>query len=222
MAIVTMTFKLPLGLGTVNCYLLGSGADRVLIDTGPARSRSSLEWGLSDADCQPGDLSLVILTHGDMDHAGSCKYLRKEYGAKIGMSEVEAPAVATGDMMAVRSGVSSGQRRLARIGGPLVNLRKADRFEPDITFADGDELKKYGIDAMVVHTPGHSAGSLSVLTKAGNLFCGDLLENTKGPRPGSIVDVADEQAASIARLEELGAKTVYPGHGEPFAIEELE
>jgi glyoxylase-like metal-dependent hydrolase (beta-lactamase superfamily II) len=206
----------------VNCYLLGSGSDRVLIDTGPARSRSTLEWSLSDADCEPGDLSLIVLTHGDMDHAGSCKYLRKEYGAKIGMSEAEIPAVTSGDMMAVRSGVSGGQRRLARIGGPLVKLKKADRFKPDVTFADGDELKEWGVDAIVVHTPGHSAGSLSVLTRAGSLFCGDLLENTKGPRPGSIVDEADQQAASIARLRELGAKMVYPGHGEPFPIEELE
>ena len=218
--IETITLDLPMGLSKVNCYLVGTGSKRVLIDTGPTRRRGSLEWALQDAECEPGDLSLIVLTHGDPDHTGNCAYLRKAFGAKAAMHVEEVGAVKDGNIAASRSNMTANARRLAKMVSPMVRLKRADRFKPDMTFTDGENLASYGVNALVIHTAGHSDGSVSILTDQGDLFCGDLMENIKGPAPGSIADDRDLQAASISRIIEMGAKMVYPGHGDPFTIEE--
>jgi glyoxylase-like metal-dependent hydrolase (beta-lactamase superfamily II) len=53
------------------------------------------------------------------------------------------------------------------------------------------------------------------------LFCGDLFENTKGPALNSLIDDSTAANASVAKLEALKIRKVYPGHGQPFAMEVL-
>ena len=97
-------------------------------------------------------------------------------------------------------------------------MKKNERFTPDIYLEEGYDLSEFGLDAKVIHFPGHSAGSIGILTSNGDLFCGDLLENTKKPAKNSII--ADKQAfnTSIEKLQQLKINTVYPGHGESFPM----
>ena len=112
--------------------------------------------------------------------------------------------------------------RLIRALIPLfTGFGKTERFLPDILLGDGEDLSSYGIDAKILSLPGHSSGSIGVLTAGKELFCGDLLENTKKPAPNSLVDDADALGASIQRLNELEIGMVYPGHGKPFLLAEL-
>ena len=104
---------------------------------------------------------------------------------------------------------------------PLFGLRKSDRFTPDVLLADGDDLSVYGLDARILHQPGHTNGSISVLTAGGDLICGDLMTNTGAPQANRLVDDTAEMAASITRARQAGARAVYPGHGKPFAMSEL-
>jgi len=64
----------------------------------------------------------------------------------------------------------------------FTGFRKSDRFTPDILLEDGYDLSHYGLNAKVISLPGHSRGSIGILTKEGDLFCGDFFENIKGPR----------------------------------------
>ena len=82
--------SLPWRLGTVNCYVVDSGAGLVLIDTGSPNGRAVLVAELVRAGCRPGDLKLIVLTHGDFDHAGNAAYLREKYGAPIAMHRDDA------------------------------------------------------------------------------------------------------------------------------------
>jgi hydroxyacylglutathione hydrolase len=59
------------------------------------------------------------------------------------------------------------------------------------------------------------------LTASGELFCGDLFENTKGPVLNSPIDDPAVAQASLAKLDARAITTVYPGHGPPFAMELL-
>jgi glyoxylase-like metal-dependent hydrolase (beta-lactamase superfamily II) len=61
--------------------------------------------------------------------------------------------------------------------------------------------------------------SIGILTAGGDLFCGDLFENTKAPALNSLMDDATAAAASAAKLKGLPIGTVYPGHGQPFAMD---
>jgi hydroxyacylglutathione hydrolase len=104
----------------------------------------------------------------------------------------------------------------------LAGLLIFRRFKPDVVVTDGDDLSRYGLDSRIVHVPGHSRGSIGVLTKDGDFFCGDLLVNNGGPKKNSLRDDEGELNASVEKLKSLNVKTVYPGHGRPFKMDELD
>jgi glyoxylase-like metal-dependent hydrolase (beta-lactamase superfamily II) len=97
-------------------------------------------------------------------------------------------------------------------------LRKSDRFKPDLYIEDGYDLSGYEFGAKVLHLPGHSKGSIGILTADGNLFCGDLFMNMNQPAPTSLVDDLAELNSSIGKLKSLKINTVYPGHGKSFPM----
>jgi glyoxylase-like metal-dependent hydrolase (beta-lactamase superfamily II) len=126
-----------------------------------------------------------------------------------------------GDMLGSRPGWPRLIRAYTRIVFLYLPIGKSKRFRPDVYLEDGQDLTRYGLDGRVVHLPGHTRGSIGVLTGEGDIFCGDLLIGSRKPKKNNLVDNAAEMDASIARLRELGVKTVYPGHGRPFALKEL-
>ena len=82
-----------LNLGFVNSYLFKTEAGFLLVDTGPSNQRAALERELENAGCRPGNLNLVIATHGDSDHVGNCAWLCQKYTTKIAMHRDEVEVV---------------------------------------------------------------------------------------------------------------------------------
>jgi len=103
----------------------------------------------------------------------------------------------------------------------LLSLSDYERFTPDIYLEDNQDLSAYGLDAHVIHTPGHSNESISTRTKDGNVFCGDLLTNTNTPAKNTLIQNADVLDASVEKLRALAPSTIYPGHEKPFSMEQL-
>jgi glyoxylase-like metal-dependent hydrolase (beta-lactamase superfamily II) len=200
---------------SINCYLVNTDGGFVLIDTGRTGQRRVIEQALENAGCQPGNLKLIILTHGDFDHCGNAAYLRKKFAAKIAMHYADLGMVERGDMLWNRNRPNPLVSALIRL---LVRLNVSDRFTPDLYLKEGDDLSVYGFDARVVALPGHSKGSIGLLTTSGDLFCGDLLANTDRPALWTIIDDAAAAKASVEKLERLSITMVYPGHGEPFPM----
>jgi hydroxyacylglutathione hydrolase len=213
--VINMT--LPYRMGIVNCYLIKTGKGFVLIDTGSPNKHAELEAELESTGCQPGDLNLIVLTHGDFDHIGNAAYLRDKFNAKIAMHSEDSDMAEHGNMFGSRQkGNNVFTRKLVPI---FFRFGKSHRFTPDIFLAEGDDLSEYGLDAKVLSIPGHSKGSIGILTTSGDLFCGDLLENTKGPAFNSLMDDLSTAQHSVEKLKELEIITVYPGHGSPFSME---
>ena len=204
-----------------NAYLVKGETGFILIDTGFRFDRARLEGELRAAGCGPGDLRLIVITHGDPDHSGNAAYVREICGAKIAMHKAEAKAVERGDMFLSR-GRMPLTRRLLKPLIRLLRLRKRDRFAPDLHLEDGDRLDEYGLDATILHVPGHSAGSIAVLTADGIFFSGDFLENRARPSLATFVDNAETLKASYERVKKLDIRIVYPGHGKAFALDEIE
>jgi hydroxyacylglutathione hydrolase len=204
--------------GIVNCYLIKTGTGFVLVDSGMPFYRRTLEKVLDGAGCRPGDLRLVVITHADIDHTGNVAWLREKYNAIIAIHREEAGAVETGRMLLSRKnrpGVFF--RAMVNLGGRLI----FHRFRPDVLVTGGEDLTDYGLDGSIVHIPGHSRGSIGLLTAEGDFFCGDLLTGGPGPVKNSLVDDAAEMDASIEKLKSLNIQIVYPGHGKPFPLELL-
>lgn len=208
-------------LFSAEAYLVRGHDRHVLIDTGMSRRRSRLLGELRAAGCPPEDLALVVLTHAHPDHAGSCRFLQAEHGVPVAVHPHDAEKVRTGDMFA---GTDHDGGLTARVVKTLLapfGMGRFTPFEPDLLLGEGHDLSSHGLEASVVHLPGHSPGSIGILTSAGDLFCGDLLTGTGGPTRNKIIDDPADYAASVERLHSLGVRTVYPGHGSPFVLEEL-
>jgi glyoxylase-like metal-dependent hydrolase (beta-lactamase superfamily II) len=214
--IKSITLTMPYRLGTVNCYLVKTAGGFVLVDTGTSNRRTELESELSRIGCEPGDLTLIVLTHGDFDHTGNVAYLREEYGTRIAMHRADTLMAEQGDMSCNRT---SGKVYLKLLAPVMFGFSKSHRFRPDLYLEEGDDLSEYGFGAQVLSIPGHSKGSIGLLTRTGDLLCGDLLENTKTPAINSIMDDQAACQASLTKLQSCDINTVYPGHGRPFPMD---
>lgn len=214
----SIRLALPFRMGSVNCYLIETGKGHILIDTGGSNGRGQLAAQLEGAGCLPGDLKLILITHGDFDHTGNAAYLRDKWAARIAMHPDDLGMAEQADMFFNRSKRNALFKALAP---SLIGFRKADRFVPDILVQDGYELSEFGFEARVLSLPGHSKGSIGILTGSGDLFCGDLISNTGKPALNSIMDDPATAAASLEKLGRLVIQTVYPGHGDPFPMESL-
>jgi len=217
-AIKIIHLLLPYHLGSVNCYLIETGTGYILIDTGGSNKRTDLERELASAGCKPGNLQLIVITHGDFDHTGNARYLREKYGTKIAIHPDDAGMLERGDMFWNRK---KGNMLIRLLAPLLFGFTKSNRSQPDLSIEDGYDLSEYGFDAQVLSLPGHSKGSIGILTAGGDLFCGDLLKNVDKPVLNDIIDDRVVANASVERLKSLNIQTVYPGHGKPFPMEQF-
>ena len=202
-----------------NSYLLKTETGYALIDTGILKKRKELEEELNRHGCQPGDLTLIIITHGHLDHVSNAAYLRDRYGAKIAMHRGDSMMAEEANMFVdVKGGLMLG---LIGFLMKVLGLSDYEKFTPDIILEDGQDLSDYGLDATVLHTPGHSAGSISIITAEGDLFSGDIIMNTKKPEKTTLVDNPEQLEASVSKIRGLDSSMVYPGHGKPFKMEQF-
>ncbi len=205
-----------INLGGVNCYLAKCPDGFVLIDTGFSARRKLLLKALRKAGCRPGNLTFVLITHGDSDHAGNASYLQEEFGAPVGMHPDDFGMVQLGDMNWNRKPKADAMSLVMKVLGFMVRLiakQQFDTFTPDVAVHDGFDLSPFGFNAKAVHIPGHSKGSLGVLAEDGSFYCGDFLYTTPGM---NFVDDGEARARSLSRLRTLDIKAVFPGHGRPI------
>ncbi len=213
-------------LGGTNCYLIEGGEGFALIDTGFPHSRARLLDELREAGCRRDDLSLIVLTHGDIDHSGNAAHLREHFGAPIAMHPGDAAMCLSDGETRERDTrppddfptvlyfwlAASVSRYLVR---KMLRRDTFDAFSPDILLADGQDLRPLGLDAVVYHTPGHSKGSIALLTPEGDLYCGDQF----GQVWGHVIAARDDPdyPPTSDKLRSLRVRMIYPGHGEAFA-----
>lgn len=222
----------------MNCYLADAKDGFILFDTGGHlvtdkqfdNRREKLTAALHREGCRPGNLKLVVLTHGDIDHAASAAYIRSAYGAPIAMHPGDARLV---ESPGIDQAMESYHYRPLAFRIVFLLMRKAikkaterilgdfEPFTPDIWLKEGDSLAEYGLDATVMHLPGHTAGSIGILTGDGDLIAGDTFAKMK--KPDIAPNAADFKSlkASVDRVKAMGIGTVYPGHGDPFEMAEM-
>ncbi len=183
--------KRTAGLAATNSYILCSeNGDCAVVD--PGDEVSGLQKTLNENGLR---CTAVLLTHAHFDHAGSCLELQKT-GARIYMHASDMQLVET-------------DKNLARLFG-----KKFQRFTPDVTVHDGDEIDILNEKINVFHTPGHTAGSVCYVM--GNvIFSGDTLFRLSVGRTDFPTGSTKELNRSVKKLFGLpGDYTVYPGHGE--------
>jgi len=207
----------PVSLGFVNCFIV-RGDDRiVLVDTGtPGKERAILS-AIEKAGFAPGQVALIVITHAHQDHTGSARELKQATGAKLAIQKNDAPFLSEGKSAEIVPASLLGQviRLTTRVSPQAVAP-----VQPDILFEEELDLRTFGVNGKVISTPGHTAGSASVLLDSGKCLVGDLITAFAG-RPGYPPFVQDKGVLrqSILKVIQAGATAIYPAHGGAFSVD---
>jgi glyoxylase-like metal-dependent hydrolase (beta-lactamase superfamily II) len=204
----------PAGSWAANCYVVATapGTECVVVD--PGQDAAS---GIADI---VGEHRLkpvaVLLTHGHVDHMWSVTPVAGTYDATAWIHPADRHLLA--DPMA---GISRETASML-LGG------RYEFTEPDdvAELADGQRLELAGLDVVVDHTPGHTAGSVSFRTPYGSdgisevMFAGDLLfagsiGRTDLPGGDHTVMLDTLRHKVLTLSDEV---VVLPGHGEQTSI----
>lgn len=192
-----------------NAYLLETPAGLVLVDTGLPGAADAIEARM--AALGYGTLCLIYVTHAHLDHYGAAAELRRRTGAPV--------AIHAGDAAAMQNGATKlGQVRdweWTEVPLPVVEqFLEVEPVEPDRLLRDGERIGACGLDATVIHTPGHTPGSSVLVVDGGYAFVGDLLSTTGDPHVQRFyAHDWDQLAASYAKVRDLRPSMVFPGHG---------
>jgi glyoxylase-like metal-dependent hydrolase (beta-lactamase superfamily II) len=204
----------------VNAFLVKVNEGFILIDTGLSMHWEKLDNELISAGCLPDKLKLIILTHGDFDHTGNCVKLQEKYKCRIAMHKDDSFMVENG--LSLKRKTRTLQAMMFSLIRKLFRKKFAfDKFMPDIYLTDGQNLNEYGFNAKVVHIPGHTKGSIGILTGDGDLFAGDTFTNRRKPEVANYIENPMDLKNSIDRLKMMNIKMIYPGHGKPFEFEQI-
>jgi len=203
-----------LTIGGVNIMLIAE-EELTLIDTGLPGSSAQIIDSIHRLGRSVEEISLIILTHNHFDHAGGLADLRKLTKAKVAAHKADIND-------------TEGQlpypgliRRLLRIP-PFSALRSVFLLNPsevDIQLAGGEVLKPLG-GLEVVHTPGHTPGSISLFSSQNKLLIvGDALNGRRGTLrlPPKMASTDLTQAMeSVKRMARLDFDVLCFGHGRPL------
>lgn len=198
--------------GTVNCYLIRDGESLCLIDTGMPNDARKIVAAIEELNQTSQDLTHILLTHADIDHAGGLSALLKECEPTVYASTETAELIAQG-----RS--PRHLPRLMQFIGDIFFRYPRVAMDKFTTVQEGDTLPIWG-GLEVLATPGHTLDHLSFYSPAADiLFAGDILNTREGRLQRTPVRItADETAAnqSALRLVKMAPAVFACGHGNPL------
>lgn len=212
----------PVQLGFTRCYIL-CHEGVILIDGGMPGQVQRFKYHLSWLPVRPEEIKLVVLTHGHAGHVGTVKEIQELTGCKIALHHGEQDWLENAIVPAV-PGVNLWGRFLSQLMSKAGRLNSFPPASVDLPLLDeGLSLHEYGLPGRIVHTPGHTAGSVSVIMESGEAFVGDLAVNAMPLRLNPGLPVLAENFPQVKeswqKLLEMGVKTIFPAHGKPFPVE---
>ncbi len=209
-----MVYVYRIKAGTSNMYLITSPEGMLLIDAGWPGFEHRVVRLLNRLHRR--DLRLIIITHGHFDHYGSAAAIRRLTGAVIAIHKLDEPFMAKGT---TPLGKKQGMGKLVGAMLPMGEffLRPEPAFA-NIVFDESFSLAPYGLEGYVVHTPGHTYGSCTVVINKELAFTGDLLCNAHGSIQSQRFYAFNwnVQAYSLILLKSMAPLRCYPGHGERY------
>lgn len=194
-----------------NSYLvIQKDGSLTLIDTGTSTGgKKILDYIKTNLSKQPSDLKTIVLTHSHIDHVRGVLAIKKATGAKVAIHEMDA------DYISGKKKPPSPKGAMGFIFRIVSVFFRSPTFEPDAKLKESDKIE----DLVVLHTPGHTPGSISLYDKERKLiFVGDAITNRGGKLSGSPRRFnADLQEAnkSIGKISTFDFEVLLSGHGDP-------
>jgi hydroxyacylglutathione hydrolase len=204
----------PLACGLGYAFLIELPHGLYLIDSGSPGEQDQVLAKMEELGRT--DLKLIWITHAHYDHYGSAAALRELTGARIGVHPADAGSMITGQSPL---GTTRHYGLFSRLGQMIVSrIWPLPPTSPDFTLDDGDTLERFGLNASVLHTPGHTPGHTCLLLPDGPAFAGDLIGRVPTTRLQHLLATDWGQLpGSLARLQAAQPEWTYTGHsGNPI------
>lgn len=179
---------LTLGAYQTNCYIFCEEGSKTCCVVDPGYEPDFILESLENLGLT---LEAILLTHGHFDHVGAVRQLAADTGCEVYIC---------GEDLALPTQLTAGTLYYTK------------------TYADGDILHLAGLDITVLHTPGHTPGSVCLLSGT-TLFSGDTLFCGSCGRtdlPGGSWDTIQSSLKKLAKIE--ADLWVLPGHGETTTL----
>jgi glyoxylase-like metal-dependent hydrolase (beta-lactamase superfamily II) len=187
------------GYKSVNCYALETGAGYLLIDVGMPATFGEFVAVLKRKSVPLEKIRFLVVTHFHPDHCGIAQEL-KNAGVTLLLGDVQEHHLA------------EANRALAKFSGylPISDIGNA------VVATDSSEAWKAatGIDGVLLHTPGHSDDSVSVVVDGVGAFVGDLRAPVAYTGTSTVLAEKSWQKISAA-----GARKAFPAHGRAFCLD---
>ncbi len=156
-------------------YLIDAGKSLVLVDSGVGIESKRIVENIRDAGYNPEDIEYLIGTHKHIDHIGGNHFFKNSFNCKIVMHELDAAAVESGDQLTT--------------GAQLYGV-KLHPCKVDVKISQTTNLTVGPLNLKLIHTPGHTPGSLSILLKkeGKHILFGQDIHGPIEPSWGSDID----------------------------------
>jgi glyoxylase-like metal-dependent hydrolase (beta-lactamase superfamily II) len=182
------------GYRSTNYWVVSAGRSRLLVDLGYPGTMGVMRANLERMGVPLAEIKYGLATHYHLDHAGLAQNL-KEAGVPLLVAGVQTGAI---PVMKQWMKPQDGYLDISLDDNVMIDCAESRAI-----------LQRIGIDGEIVHTPGHSDDSVSLVLDNGAVFTGDLTH----PALAGEGAAAEMVLASWTLLREKGAKQVYPGHG---------
>jgi glyoxylase-like metal-dependent hydrolase (beta-lactamase superfamily II) len=181
------------GYDSTNYYVIGSGKNRLLVDVGWPGTLGKLLANLKRKGIALEEIRFLLATHYHPDHAGLVQELKNK-GVRLVVMERQAEAIP-----ALKQWMKPEMRYLD------IDVRD----NTAVTLAESRSfLAKLGIAGEIVHTPGHSDDSVTLVLDTGDAFTGDLQSESRADDTS-----IDAVKKSWGKIRAMNAKAIHPGHG---------
>lgn len=214
-------------------YLIPLERGYLLIDTSYEEQYETFLEKLNQQGIKKEEISYLLLTHHHDDHSGFAARLLQETDARLIVHKRALPYITRGVASTQEKPLNSCTKAVFSV----FSLFKANSDhsypaivprEKDIIIRGdvSDFIKTIGIDGKIVYTPGHTDDSMSLVLADGRTFVGDaamdLLNFCLCDRRPIYYNNYDQVFTSWRHLLSHGAKMIYPAHGNPFNVSELD
>ena len=189
------------GYRSTNFWVVSAGNSRLLVDIGWPGSMGKMRAELKRKDVPLEEIRYTLATHYHIDHAGLAQDF-KQAGVPLLVMDVQVAAI---PLMKTWIKPEDNYTEISLEGNVTITCTESRSI-----------LQGIGFPGEILHTPGHSEDSVSLLLDDGAVFTGDL---TRPDRVG-LEDPA-VVSTSWRLLWERGARRVYPGHGPVWPLERI-
>ncbi len=198
--------------GRSNVFLLSNGKKNILIDTSVSRLWNELQKRLELLGIKTIDY--LILTHSHFDHAANAGRIKEKFNSKVIIQINEEKYLSNGENILPKGTVFFTRPILNLLGKRLIHIFKYEQCQPDLLIESKYDLKEFGDNVYLMHTPGHTIGSMSIIVDNEIALVGDAMFGVfKWSVFPPYADDEEMMIRSWGKLLETNCSKFIPSHG---------